>query len=425
MKWMVRIMSLESGYLKKYFKGIIAKKLSAVETTPKTSHQHEFNATVKMKEIFGLDDRKFKTDFLYIDDEQSFGATDYLTWYDARRNHPTRTEYRLYYPSTTVSEAASSGDSLFICVKQDDTILCIISRQDASITSQLYWLFDIESNNSGKFTQNADLQTDSGQLEFVVRTILTQIGIEYVETDNQDLLTLILERFGGIFPKTELFSNFARSLVSDVDPIGDPDSTLTKWFDMEEKLFFLLEQHTIRERLKKGFFNDNDVDVDGFIKFSLSVQNRRKSRAGLSLENHISALLDANGIAYTHTPVTENRSKPDFLFPDIICYRDNMFPADNLMMLGAKSTCKDRWRQVLAEADRIKRKHLLTLEAAISSYQTDEMADKNLQLVVPRSIHKTYTEKQQAWLFSVADFLDEVRQNQILTAYASLLKYNG
>ena len=107
-------MSLKNGYLKHYFKGIVSKKLSAVETMPKTSNQHEFNATAKMKEIFGLDDRKFRTDFLYIDDEQSIEATDFLTWYDARRNHPTRTEYRLYYPSTAVSEAASNGDSLFI-----------------------------------------------------------------------------------------------------------------------------------------------------------------------------------------------------------------------------------------------------------------------------------------------------------------------
>lgn len=422
MKWMVKAVSLESGYLKQYFKGIIAKKLSAVETTPKTSNQHEFNAASKMKEIFGLDDRKFKADFLYIDDEQSFGASDFLTWYDARRNHPTRTEYRLYYPSTTVSEAASVGDSLFICVKQDETILCIISCKDATITRQLYWLFDIESNDTGKFTQNADLQTDSGQLEFVARTILTQIGIEYIEPDNQGLLSQLLERFGGTFPKTEVFSKYARSLVSDVDPISDPDRTLTKWFDMEEKLFFLLEQHTIRERLKEGFYDGEDVDVDGFVKFSLSVQNRRKSRAGLSLENHICALLDANGIAYSHTPVTENRSKPDFLFPDIVCYRNNEFPASRLMMLGAKSTCKDRWRQVLAEADRIEKKHLLTLEAAISTFQTDEMADKKLQLVIPQSIHKTYTEKQQAWLFSVEDFLHEVRLNQRLTAYASMLK---
>lgn len=415
-------MSLKNGYLKQYFKGIIVKKLSAVETSPKTSNQHEFNATVKMKEIFGSDDRKFETDFLYIDDEQSFGATDSLTWYDARRNHPTRTEYRLYYPSTAVSEAASTGDSLFICVKQDDTILCIVSRQNATITSQLYWLFDIESSDSGRFTQNAELKTDSDQLEFVARTILAQIGIDYIETDSQNLLTLLLDRFKGIFPKTDLFSGYARSLVLDIDPIGDPDRTLTKWFDMEEKMFFLLEQHTIRERLKKGFHDGEDVDVDGFIRFSLSVQNRRKSRAGLSLENHICALLDANGIAYSHTPVTENKSKPDFLFPDIACYRDYRFPSNNLTMLGAKSTCKDRWRQVLAEADRITRKHLLTLEAAISTYQTDEMADKNLQLVIPLSIHKTYTEKQQAWLFSVADFLSEVRQKQKFTAYAFMLK---
>jgi hypothetical protein len=30
-------------------------------------------------------------------------------------------------------------------------------------------------------------------------------------------------------------------------------------------------------------------------------------------------------------------------------------------MLGVKTTCSDRWRQVLAEADRIQLKHLLTL----------------------------------------------------------------
>ncbi len=415
-------MSLKSGYLKKYFRGIIVKRLSDVETTPKKSNQHEFNATAKMKEIFGSEDRKFKADFLYIDDEQSITAKEFLTWYDARRNHPTRTEYRLYYPSTPVSDRAATGDSLFICVKNDETILCIIAQKDATITSQLYWLFDISDEKTGKFSQNVELSTDGGQLEFIARTILNQIGIEYKEDDNKDLLSPLLERFGGHFPKTAVFSEYARSLVSTAAPVDDPDGTLTRWFDMEEKLFYLLEQHIIRERLKNGFINGTDVDVEGFVKFSLSVQNRRKSRAGLSLENHICALLDANGIAYSHTPVTEHRSKPDFLFPDIECYRDASFPVDNLTMLGAKSTCKDRWRQVLAEADRIDRKHLLTLEAAISTYQTDEMQDKHLQLVVPASIHKTYTESQQIWLYSVNDFLKEVRRKQRLTEYASMLK---
>lgn len=135
-----------------------------------------------------------------------------------------------------------------------------------------------------------------------------------------------------------------------------------------------MEEHLIKERLEQGFFKDGEIDVDSFISFSLSVQNRRKSRAGLSLENHIEALLKSQEILYTHTPVTENKAKPDFIFPCIEAYKDEQYEENYLTMLGAKSTCKDRWRQVLSEAGRISRKHLLTLEPSISTNQTDEMA---------------------------------------------------
>lgn len=77
-----------------------------------------------------------------------------------------------------------------------------------------------------------------------------------------------------------------------------------------------------------------------------------------------------------------------------------------------KSTCKDRWRQVLAEAGRIERKHQLTLEAAISINQTDEMQAKNLQLVLPRSLHDTYSITQQAWLIDVSGFNALVRERE-------------
>lgn len=73
-------------------------------------------------------------------------------------------------------------------------------------------------------------------------------------------------------------------------------------------------------------------------------------------------------------------------------------------MLAVKSTCKDRWRQVLAEAHKIEKKHLLTLEAAISPHQTDEMKSQKLQLVVPRGLHGTYTAEQRRWLVDVATF---------------------
>ncbi|MBN1929095.1 MAG: restriction endonuclease [Chlorobiaceae bacterium] len=81
-------------------------------------------------------------------------------------------------------------------------------------------------------------------------------------------------------------------------------------------------------------------------------------------------------------------------------------------MGNCATTCKDRWRQVLAEARRIEQKHLLTIEASISSNQTDEMAAWNVQLVLPRSIHETYTSQQQRWLMSISEFTSLVLQKQ-------------
>ncbi len=81
-------------------------------------------------------------------------------------------------------------------------------------------------------------------------------------------------------------------------------------------------------------------------------------------------------------------------------------------MLGAKTTCKDRWRQVLAEAERISRKHLFTLEGGISEAQTAEMQANNLQLVVPQELISSFTERQQGWLMNLSSFIELVRKRQ-------------
>jgi hypothetical protein len=81
-------------------------------------------------------------------------------------------------------------------------------------------------------------------------------------------------------------------------------------------------------------------------------------------------------------------------------------------MLAAKSTSKDRWRQVLTEADRIPKKHLCTLEAGISTRQTDEMQRQNLTLVIPERLHETYTADQRTRLLRVIDFIEYVRRRQ-------------
>lgn len=83
-----------------------------------------------------------------------------------------------------------------------------------------------------------------------------------------------------------------------------------------------------------------------------------------------------------------------------------------LVMLGAKSTAKDRWRQILTEADKIPDKHLCTLEAGISTAQTLEMRRHRVTLVIPESLHSSYTNEQIRDMITVNGFIEFVRQKQ-------------
>lgn len=204
----------------------------------------------------------------------------------------------------------------------------------------------------------------------------------------------------------------SRSSLPDVSPLDDPDAALLAWMDREELMFRRLERRIVAERIANGFAGPDGADVEGFLKFSLTVQNTRKSRVGMALENHLEAIFSARGIHYARGAETENRNKPDFLFPGQAEYRNGAFPAGRLTMLGSKSTLKDRWRQVLSEAERIDTKHLLTLSPGISENQTDEMQAKSLQLVIPAGLHGTYRRSQRDWLMDLRSFLALVQDRQ-------------
>lgn len=408
---------MKKGYLSQYFHGIALKNLSAVEADSVTSNQHEFNGVKALRKILREPDGKerYPTQFLYLTDHGDEPVTEegFLTWYDARQKARLergvmRQEYRLYFPTNTVMQYANEGDILVIAKRTDDTLLAIVAEADTTISRQLIWLFGFSDSLHPGFSIREELEAEQDRIEFVSRVILESIGIIVEETE-ETLLDDMLERFSGTFPTTKIFSAYARSTLSRLTPGDGVDDVLMAWMEREEILFRTLEKHLIGERLSNGF----DGDVDGFLSFSLSVQNRRKSRAGLALENHLEMLFQECGIRYSRTPITENRAKPDFIFPGAEEYHDPSCNETLLTMLGVKSSCKDRWRQVLAEADRIDKKHLLTLEVAISMNQTEEMQVQRLQLVVPKSLHKTYRVQQQLWLMSVEEFTEFVLEKQI------------
>jgi hypothetical protein len=78
-------------------------------------------------------------------------------------------------------------------------------------------------------------------------------------------------------------------------------------------------------------------------------------------------------------------------------------------MLAVKTTCRDRWRQILNEADRIPRKHLLTLQEGISEGQFREMTAAGVQLVVPTPLIAVYPRSIQPHLQSIESFIADVR----------------
>lgn len=110
--------------------------------------------------------------------------------------------------------------------------------------------------------------------------------------------------------------------------------------------------------------------------------------------------------------MTENNNKPDFLFPNGECYHNIVFPTDGLTMLGVKTSCKDRWRQVINEADRIWPKHLFTLQPGISKNQLKEMADSQVMLVVPQKNISTFPVEYQSSLSNLSGFIQIVRKKQ-------------
>jgi len=412
MNWKWIFAGVNKGHLSEYFEGVGIKTVSTVDAELKSSNQHEIGTTVPMRKFLGTDKARFEVKYIWLSDEQeTISDVGWATHYNTREGKPRSAEYRLYYPSNSVTEIMSAEDTLFLAIRPDKTILFIVVPKDSTIQNQLLWLFGLEQQPGKSFIVQDFGEDRDSKLDFVSRFILDEIGIEFEDPDANSL-DAIIERFGLVFPKTADFSALARLTLPEIDAKDGADAALLAWLNHEEAMFRRLEKKIVSGRISEGFIDGDSVDVDGFIKYSLGVQNRRKSRMGHSFENQLRAVFDAFELRYDRQVVTENGKKPDFIFPGEKEYFDSSFNVEYLSMLAAKSSCKDRWPQILPEAERISQKHLVTLEPGISVPQTTMMQTANVQLIVPSDIQSSYTSEQQSWLWSVEDFLNILYQRQ-------------
>lgn len=263
-----------------------------------------------------------------------------------------------------------------------------------------------------------------------IQNFLDTFGISPTETNrlldknhvltgeiDEHTLQHFLEDVHHTFPSADEMAVEARLLryklgISKSLAVTDPDSIILDWIDCEYQLFRALEKDRYGEKIRQGFDS-----MDEFVELAKGVLNRRKSRAGKSFESHLAAIFDANQLLYTAQAVTEGHKRPDFIFPSEAAYHDPDFSVEQLASLAAKTTCKDRWRQVLNEADRLRdrEKYLCTLQQGISGDQMDEMQAEKVILVVPRKYIGMYPKDRQSRIWTIGKFVNYIRETEGLT----------
>lgn len=379
-----------------YGKKTFVKFLSANDTRVQ-SHQSGIymhkNACPILFDCSSIQERENRDRFVEISwyYELCVRTTSRFIYYGKEKN-----EYRI---TRIPSFGAEYIGALFVLVQRslNEYEAFILNTEDE--IEQYLDAFGLSPSETNRMIEN-DAITPAAQETRLINQFIEELDKKYIE-----------------FPSSVKMSEAARKICDAAYDhiefaITKPDTKIIDWTNVEYNLFKAIEYSRYGQLLKNGF-----ESVDNFINTANQVLNRRKSRAGKSLENHLTDLFKRNELCFDSQVVTEGNKKPDFIFPSSKAYQAacrNEFPKDRIIFLAAKTTCKDRWRQILNEADLLRDgpKYLCTLQQGISENQMEEMQKEKVTLVVPEKYIGTYPRQCQDQIWSLKRFIDHVKNVQ-------------
>lgn len=345
---------------------------------------------------------------MFYGKNQVKGSNDEI-WIDIRWQKSFTTHSRaVYYGTATRNENRITNFGRGFEFMQPDYLgsLMIITKTADSVFD-CYVLTD---------QQNIENFLSYYNLSLTERNQMIQKELRFINPEDAIQMRM-QEIVNGIdaFPNTITMACLARDIVNGLYDYSNRtivtkcDSILTQWIDIEYKLLACMEEKLYKHRLSQQFSSCQEL-----IDFSKEILNRRKARAGKSLEHHLATIFTAAELKFEEQVVTEENKKPDFIFPDGESYHNILFPAEQLVFLGAKTTCKDRWRQIINEADRIDNKHLFTLQPGVSENQLREMRDEHVTLVVPKDNVNLFHPKYRDNILDLKSFIQMVREKQAI-----------
>lgn len=337
-----------------------------------------------------------------------------IDWYDYQTTQSrfiyygtgTRNEYRLTrfgkgFPYLTEDNV---GDLFVLAHMEGDQYAGFVLRSDDDI-EDFFAAFNLSSDKTNTLIEKAATVT--------AEDALLQCFYGYVKSFSILFPPPVDFNASVKFPETrelasharQCFVNAYRKTAKDIQQA--PDAELLNWLNTEFELFKVFENDRYGQLIKTPF-----QSVEELVKTANSILNRRKSRAGKSLEHHLAEVFRVFNLVFDEQAVTEDNKTPDFIFPGAKAYHNTTFDTDKLIVLASKTTCKDRWRQVINEADRVPEKHLFTLQQGISANQLTEMYKYGVRLVVPRTYVDTFPKQFRPQLFTLETFVQLVKEKQ-------------
>lgn len=367
------------------------KSISANDTGTNGSHQAGFYVAKKAWPLLfdepGVKGENWERPVRIHWEQLDVPTDNMIKWY----GKGTRSEYRITrfgkgFPYFTDEHV---GD-LFILIQinRDEFLGYVLSGDDAEAFLATFAISPVNNVATyGLESEGQDLTLHDLIEEYVSSKLSFPNTSEVAEQTREIFFRINKKKSDAIFDK---FSS---------------DEILLEWIDIEYSIFKALERSLYQDELERPF-----GDIESLIRFSNTALNRRKIRAGQSFEHHLDYIFRQWRLQFSHPGRTEGKKKPDFMFPNNEAYADLEFPEEQLVFLGAKTTCKDRWRQILNEADRVGVKYLATMEKGISSNQLEEMEKSNVKLVVPKKYHELYPKEYREKLMTLEDFCKMIQE---------------
>lgn len=370
-----------------------SKYITANDTGTTGAHQAGFHISKNAWPLFFEKEGEKgsnKDKFITIKWQNDFETESRFIYYGAK----TRNEYRLtrFGKGFPFLGDDNIGDLLIICKKSDSYYEAFVLQTDQDI-DDLFASLNISSNDTGGIIPKSFKASAEDRLYECFTAFLKSLKMDFPTT--YELATNARNCYNKAFAITE-------RIIKE-----NPDKEMLRWLDAEFQLFKTIENDRYLKRIQSPF-----KTVEELVETANTILNRRKSRAGKSLEHHLAEIFKIFKLSFDSQSVTEGKKKPDFLFPNIEAYLNPSFDERKLTILASKTTCKDRWRQILNEADRIKTKHLFTLQQGISRNQLDEMYKYNVCLVVPKLYLKSFPDEFRHKILTLESFVSHVQIKQ-------------